>query len=109
MIIFFPSETFDRFYIYNITSCTQFKSQYRCLYVVYPTVWFKMASGNVTVKRTVDEKLNLPHKPDKILIFSGKRKSGKDYITDELFKRYFINFSYNFQSFLVQIRVHLNI
>jgi len=30
-------------------------------------------------------------KPERILLFSGKRKSGKDYITDILYNRYCID------------------
>lgn len=32
--------------------------------------------------------INNSTKPKRILLFSGKRKSGKDYITDNLHKRY---------------------
>ncbi|KAJ8686808.1 hypothetical protein QAD02_022602 [Eretmocerus hayati] len=43
-----------------------------------------MAESNVSRERSQDKLLP---EPQKILIFSGKRKSGKDFITDQLFQR----------------------
>ncbi|XP_058807190.1 phosphomevalonate kinase [Phymastichus coffea] len=48
-----------------------------------------MANRNVTADLRVETK-HLKHSTkilERILIFSGKRKSGKDFVTDELFKR----------------------
>ncbi|XP_014235774.1 phosphomevalonate kinase [Trichogramma pretiosum] len=46
-----------------------------------------MASTVEPESAAAGEECDLSKKPDRILIFSGKRKSGKDFITDELFKR----------------------
>lgn len=48
-----------------------------------------MAGNNFKMANMTGQAENLKNLyPEKILIFSGKRKSGKDFITDELFKRY---------------------
>jgi hypothetical protein len=49
-----------------------------------------MADTNTSEEQNKIENLEISKAPEKILIFSGKRKSGKDFITDELYKRYFI-------------------
>lgn len=46
-----------------------------------------MAAVNSTVDRRGAQNKKMSKKPARILIFSGKRKSGKDYITDKLYER----------------------
>lgn len=46
----------------------------------------KMAADRVIDDYTAAEAVN-PSKPRRILLFSGKRKSGKDYITNTLQER----------------------
>lgn len=46
----------------------------------------KLETSDVSTKFEINDST----KPKRILLFSGKRKSGKDYITDNLYKRYSI-------------------
>ena len=48
-----------------------------------------MAAMNSTGGHQEAKNPEISRKPAHILIFSGKRKSGKDYITDKLYERYF--------------------
>lgn len=36
-------------------------------------------------------RVTMAHVPVAVLVFSGKRKSGKDYVTEKLLQRYIIN------------------
>jgi tRNA A37 threonylcarbamoyladenosine biosynthesis protein TsaE len=47
-----------------------------------------MAAEQVMDTRDITENLKNSLKPNRILLFSGKRKSGKDYITEILHNRY---------------------
>jgi len=50
-----------------------------------------MAVEQALEVRAVMKIMNNSTKPERILLFSGKRKSGKDYITDILYNRYYID------------------
>ena len=49
-----------------------------------------MANASYVTEQDCSKNREMLGFPESILIFSGKRKSGKDFITDELFKRYLL-------------------